>query len=68
MDEPAKRQGLVINHRLPKKPIVIDADPERIEQILYNLLSNAIKYSEKGKITLSITLGQLKKGHKKIPV
>lgn len=29
-------------------PVVVDADPVRIEQVLSNLLSNAIKYSPRG--------------------
>ncbi|MBN1149110.1 MAG: PAS domain-containing protein [Anaerolineales bacterium] len=32
----------------PDAPVIVRADPERIEQILYNLLSNAIKYTPQG--------------------
>ncbi len=31
---------------LPPEPVVVDADPGRLEQVLTNLLNNAIKYME----------------------
>jgi PAS domain S-box-containing protein len=34
--------------RLPDDPLVAEADPERLKQVLANLLSNAIKYSPEG--------------------
>lgn len=34
--------------KVPEEPVIIHADPLRIEQILSNLLSNAIKYSPGG--------------------
>lgn len=33
---------------LPERPLELEADPLRIEQVLHNLLSNAIKYSPMG--------------------
>jgi PAS domain S-box-containing protein len=39
---------------LPPDPIILDADPTRLEQILVNLLENAVKYTPPGgHITLS---------------
>lgn len=32
----------------PDQPVIIEADPDKLEQILINLLSNAIKYSPQG--------------------
>lgn len=33
---------------LPEEPVIVKADPIRIEQVISNLLSNAIKFSPKG--------------------
>jgi signal transduction histidine kinase len=35
-------------------PIFVEADKERITQVLYNLLDNAIKFSEEGIISLAV--------------
>ena len=39
----------------PECPSVIETDLQRIEQVLKNLLSNAFKFTEKGKVTLSMS-------------
>ncbi len=52
------------DQRLPNDPVqvkfarpeslpLVDADPERIEQVLVNLLSNALRYTEAGAIQVS---------------
>jgi PAS domain S-box-containing protein len=44
-----------LNVSLPEKPVWLDADNVRIEQIISNLLFNAAKYTESGgKISLSV--------------
>ncbi len=42
-----KRQQVVVS--IPEEPMIVRADPSRVEQILLNLLSNANKYSGEGK-------------------
>jgi CheY-like chemotaxis protein len=42
----AKNQHLVV--RLPADPLMLEADPLRLSQILSNLLTNAAKYSDPG--------------------
>jgi len=43
---------LVVN--LPAEPIMLDADPERLVQVLVNLLSNAVKYTpRRGRIEVT---------------
>ncbi|MDH5559750.1 MAG: ATP-binding protein [Deltaproteobacteria bacterium] len=52
-------QTLVMNKKLtlindvPEKLPKIEADENRLEQILYNLISNAIKHTEEGEIVVS---------------
>jgi PAS domain S-box-containing protein len=41
-----REQGLEV--ALPAEPILLDADPVRLAQVLVNLLNNASKYSERG--------------------
>lgn len=39
----------------PQSPKFIISDRQRLEQVLRNLLSNAVKFTEKGKVSLTIT-------------
>jgi two-component system, chemotaxis family, CheB/CheR fusion protein len=49
----ADAKGLALQIELPKRPIYIHADPERVSQIFDNLLSNAIKYTDHGSVTIT---------------
>jgi two-component system, OmpR family, sensor histidine kinase VicK len=53
--EMAKEQKITFVRRLPKQPIYVYIDPDKITQVLDNIISNAIKYSpEGGTITFSL--------------
>lgn len=49
----AQQKSLIITHTVPTKLPLIQADPQRVKEIINNLLSNAIKYSDKGTITIT---------------
>ncbi|MEK9177004.1 MAG: ATP-binding protein [Patescibacteria group bacterium] len=48
----AKAKGLVLSAELPKG-VRIEADEDRLRQVVTNLISNAIKYSDKGGIAVT---------------
>ncbi len=41
-------RGLKLELAIPAEMVVVEADPTRLEQVLWNLLSNAAKYSDPG--------------------
>jgi two-component system, OmpR family, sensor histidine kinase VicK len=49
LDKSSSRSSVVVNDG----PISVEADRERITQVLYNLLDNAIKFSEEGIISVA---------------
>jgi two-component system, OmpR family, sensor kinase len=52
----AEQRDQTLTYQLPPQPVTINADQQRIKQLLLNLLDNAIKYTEPGgTITLSLT-------------
>jgi signal transduction histidine kinase/ActR/RegA family two-component response regulator len=48
-------KGHAVSVTLPHKPVHVDGDPVRLEQVLVNVLTNAVKYTDSsGRITVSL--------------
>lgn len=54
----ADQKGLSINYSCPNRHISVNANAERLKEIINNLVSNSIKYSNKGTITISHEINQ----------
>ncbi|HVI94399.1 MAG TPA: ATP-binding protein, partial [Anaeromyxobacter sp.] len=53
--EAARLQKLDLTVSLGREPVVVDADPVRVEQIVANLLANALKYTPAGgRVSVSV--------------
>lgn len=50
----AKNKELELNIKLPAKKIFINADQQKLRQVVQNLADNAIKYTEKGWINIEL--------------
>ena len=56
MQPAAERQDIELKLVQPDEPLMIHADPVRVEQIVTNILSNAIKYTpEEGHVTVVVS-------------
>jgi signal transduction histidine kinase/CheY-like chemotaxis protein len=53
--QPAADKGLALTVRVTGDvPQIVEADGQRLRQVLRNLLSNAVKFTEKGAVTLEV--------------
>lgn len=48
----AQKAGLTLTNQLPKEPVMVKLDSEKIGRALANLVSNALKYAKKGTFIL----------------
>lgn len=46
--------GLLLALNIPKNPILVNADKDKIKQIISNIIDNAVKYTKKGEIRVSL--------------
>ena len=52
----ADAAGLTVHHHLPDRPTAVDADADRLAQVLANLLHNAIEHTpDGGTVTVTVT-------------
>ncbi len=49
----AHKKQITLHNQIPPKTPLVEADPNRLQQILHNLVHNAIKFTPCGHITLS---------------
>jgi PAS domain S-box-containing protein len=53
----AHAKGIALEANLPSEPVVIMADAQRVQQVIWNLLSNAVKFTPKtGRVLVSVKL------------
>lgn len=54
-----KSENLTLDVHVPGEPVMMDVDPDRIEQVIINLVENSIKYSRPGgRIEVSVKPSQ----------
>ncbi len=51
----AEQKGLSFTVNVPEEVPLINADPDRLTQIIANLVSNAVKYTKEGGVTVSVS-------------
>ncbi len=54
------QKGLCFTKEIADSPLIIEADPLAIEEILVNLLDNALRYTDTGEVKLTLTSSENK--------
>lgn len=52
----ASNKGLVLNYEPLKEPIFIEANKDRLKQVMINLIGNSVKYTVKGSISVTMKI------------
>jgi signal transduction histidine kinase len=51
--KPAETKGLVLKYEAPKESLpIVEADSDKLMNVIQNLIDNAIKYTERGSVTV----------------
>jgi len=54
----ASNGGPAVSLDLPARPVFVEADPTRIEQVMANLLGNAVKHTPSGHVRVAVDAGE----------
>lgn len=57
-NETKENKKVKVIFKIPKEIIRIEADADKIRQVIYNLIDNALKYTPEGEILVSLTQDQ----------
>jgi len=64
----ARGKGLEFNLILPSDSLHLLGDSQRVNQVVVNLVGNAIKFTQKGRVTVNVSLSDVEGGSKKLEV
>ena len=59
LELPAKEKGLTLEYDLSSRPVFINADKDKLTQVISNLIDNATKYTEKGGIKITVVVDKV---------
>jgi len=57
--EVCARKGLTLGHHIPEDVPVVFLDHEKVDRIISNLIRNAVKFTDKGTITLNVSVADV---------